>query len=93
MSFKKTDAVTRKKRKGLGLADLHAVLRFVRVAGRRLPPRLPDTLELCRAKPALPRLEERNGDERVQDVSIILCPFVKCRKEGDFQAQVELMFC
>ena len=98
----KEDAVTRKKRKGLGLTDLHAVLRVVKITGPRLPPPLPDTLELCRARPAVPRLEERSEDEHVQDpiiplpwticVQFILCPFGGCRKEGDFQAQIEMIF-
>ena len=72
----------------------------VKIAGPRLLP--PDTLELCRARPAVPRLEEHCEDEHVQDPSIpppcticmqfILCPFGGCKKEGDFQAQIELIF-
>ena len=53
----KEDAVTRKKQKGLGLTDLQGVLPVVKIAGPRLPPPLSDTLELCRARPAVPRLE------------------------------------
>ena len=73
------------------------MLPFVRVAGPRLPSPLPDTLELCRARPALPRLEELSDNERVPDVSIPqpcapLFPFVEHSKEGDVQAQVELLF-
>ena len=103
----KEDAVTRKKRKGLGLTDLQAVLRVVKIAGPRLPPPLSDALELCRARRAVPRLEERSEVEHVQDLNIplpwttcmqfILCPLGgggggSCRKEGDFQAQVQLIF-
>ena len=51
--LKKEDAVNRKKEKGLGLTDLHGVLRVVKIAGPRLPPPLPDTLELCRARLAV----------------------------------------
>ena len=86
----------------MGLSDLHAVLPVVKIAGPKLPPPLPGTLELCRARPAVPRLEEHYEDEHVHVPCIpppctmcmqfILCPFGGCRKEGDFQAQIELIF-
>ena len=98
----KEDALIRKKRKGMGLSDLHAVLPVVKIAGSRLPPPLPGTLELCRARPVVPRLEEHCEDEHVHVPSIpppcticmqfILCLFGGCRKEGDVQAQIERIF-
>ena len=94
-ALKKADASTRKHKKSLGLTNLHADLPAVRVAGPMLPP-FPSPM------PAAPRLEVHRGNDFLQDVSLpqpcapcqqfILCPYVEHRKEGDFQAQVELLF-
>ena len=71
---------------------------MVKIWGPRLPPLLPDTLELCRARPAVPRLQGHCDDEyeRVPCIPppcsicmFILCPFGGNRKEGDFQTQIE----
>ena len=97
--LEKEDALIRRKRKDMGLTDLHAVLPVVKNAGPRLPPPLPDILELCRARPGVPRLQGHCDDEheRVPCISppcttcmqITLCPFGGNRKEGDFQTQIE----
>ena len=101
-ALKQEDALNRKRRKNLGLTDLHADLPVVRVAGPTLPPPLPATLALCQTKLVIPHLEVQFGKYDLQHIPVprpsvqcgqfILCPFVQDRREGDFQAHVESLF-
>ena len=101
-ALKQEDALDRKRRKNLGLTDLHADLPVVRVAGPTLLPPLPATLALCQTKLVLPHVEVQLNKDEMEHVPIhrpfaqcqqfILCPFVLHRSECDFQAQIECLF-